>query len=162
MGGRVHVHDFPCLFGVVSIRQCLAECAGASAETRYTHLARVNRNITGGASELSLLEDDLDVLRAGWPGWGVITQTEGKQWPETEPQEHDSVYAFITWCQRVGASNVSKRVKYGKTVQDQERRRLVTDFEDKRKAYSTTISQRDIAVRDAKKKRLAGEEPSEL
>jgi hypothetical protein len=125
-------------------------------------LAMVKRTITGGASELSLLEDALDALRAGWPGWGVITQAEGKQWPETEPQEHDSVLSFIRWRQDVGYSNVSKRVKYGKTVKDQERRRLVTNFDDKRKAYSTAVSRRDVAVRDAKKHRLADEERSEL
>jgi hypothetical protein len=33
------------------------------------------------------------------------------------------------------------------------------DFENKRKAYYTAVSQRDHAVRDAKKGRLAAEEP---
>jgi hypothetical protein len=122
-------------------------------------VARVNRNVTTGDSELSLLEDSLNALRAGWPGWGVITQAEGKQWPETEPREQDAVLAFVTWRRQVGASNVTQRIKYGKKVKDQERRRLVKDFENKRKSYSTTVSQRDIAVRDTKKGRLAAEEP---
>jgi len=122
-------------------------------------VARATKNVTRGNSELSLLEDSLDALRAGWPGWGVITQAEGKQWPETEPREHDSVLSFVTWRKCVGAPNVTKRVKYGKSVKDQERRRLVADFDNKRKAYSTAISQRDIAVRDAKKARLTAEEP---
>jgi hypothetical protein len=122
-------------------------------------VARVNRNVTRGDSELSLLEDSLNALRAGWPCWGVITQAEGKQWPETEPREQDTVLAFSTWQKRVGAKYVTQRVKYGKKVKDQERRRLVKDFENKRKAYSTAVSQHDIAIRDAKKGRLAAEEP---
>ena len=89
----------------------------------------------------------------------MITQAEGKQWPETEPREQDAVLAFGTWQKRVGASNVTQRVKYGKKVKDQERRRLVKDFENKRKVYYTAVSQRDHAVRDAKKGRLAAEEP---
>ena len=32
-----HVHDFPCLFGLHSMRQRLVERFGTAAEARYTH-----------------------------------------------------------------------------------------------------------------------------
>jgi len=146
-----------------SAKQLTAEAVSINDQrVAASAVARVTRKNPRAASELSLVEDALDALRAAWPAWGVVTQAEGKRWPETEPRESDAVLGFGWWVVAVGKANVTQRVKYGKTVKDQARRRLVADFDDKRKAYAKAIRELDNAVSDAKKERLAAEEPSDL
>ncbi len=59
-------------------------------------------------------------------------------------------------------TEVTKRVAYGLTVKDQERRRFVIHFRDTMKTYNLAVSQHDHAVRAAKKTKLALEEHSNL
>ena len=88
------------------------------------------------ASELEVVDDALEAVRLNWPAFTVITQAEGKKWPETEPQMDDPVFAFITWRKRVSFSGVTKRVEYGLKERNHVRRGLVRNLKAAIKTYT--------------------------
>jgi hypothetical protein len=117
-------------------------------------MAKVKRTVTKAPKEMDDVEHALAAVRKEWPAFAVITQAQGKQWPETEPQKGDRAIAFDRWRRAVTPKVVTSRVESGLRQINPERRRVVGLFKKAIKIYNTAVSRHDKAVRTAKAEKI--------